>query len=41
MTEEIKDGTIVERLNIDGTKWIYVWRREYPGLLHLVWEIEK
>jgi hypothetical protein len=42
MSEEIEHGTISERLILaDGTAWLHVWRREYPGLLHLVWEIEK
>lgn len=38
---EITDGTIVERIKWEcGTIWIHVWRRERPGLLHLVWEME-
>lgn len=35
------EGEITETLELDGVKWIRVWRRERPGLLHLVWEIVK
>lgn len=36
---KIVEGTIIERLVLkDGTIWLHVWRRELPGLLHLVWE---
>lgn len=37
MNDEITEGNIVER----SGDWIRVWRLEWPGMLHLVWEITK
>lgn len=40
--DEITEGTIEERLTLaDGSIWLHVWRREFPGMLHLVWELVK
>jgi hypothetical protein len=36
------ENEIEERLIMaDGTRWIHVWRVLLPGIMQLVWEIEK
>ena len=38
----IKAGDIAERCGWDdGTIWVRKWIMESPGLLHLVWAIER
>jgi hypothetical protein len=39
---EPKEGDVIERTTWeDGTVWVHKWIMERPGLLHLVWMIEK
>lgn len=37
----MKDQIVERYTETDGTKWIRVWRLERPGMLHLIWEIER
>lgn len=40
--EQITEGEEVERFTgSDGSVWVRKWVRESPGLLHLVWTIER
>lgn len=37
-----KAGDIEDRyVEKDGTIWLHQWIQEQPGMLHLVWRIEK